>query len=82
MKFNGRKIQNTFDILDCIEELKEEIQELEEFRRELFFLGTPRSEKLETILNKTIKTVILLTEVKMKQLGKLESMWQRSVDNE
>ena len=27
MKFNGRKIQNTFDILDCIEELKEELSD-------------------------------------------------------
>lgn len=76
------KIKNAFDILDSIEETKEELEELHLFRRDLFFMGTPRSEKLEAILNRTIKLVILHTEAKVKQLEKLEIMLEKAVGDE
>ena len=40
MKIN-KKLENAFDILDSINETKEELQELAEFERDLFFMGTP-----------------------------------------
>tara|TARA_B100000900_G_C20599040_1_gene724727 strand:+ start:1883 stop:2125 length:243 start_codon:yes stop_codon:yes gene_type:complete len=76
------KIENAFDILDSITETKEEIEELHMFRRDLFFMGTPRNEKLEAILNRTIKLVILHTEAKVKQLEKLEKMLEKAVGGE
>ena len=81
MKIN-KKLENAFDILDSINETKEELQELAEFRRDLFFMGTPRSEKLEAILNRTIKLIILHTEERVKQLEKLELMYSKAVGNE
>ena len=77
-----KKLSNAFDILDAIQETKEELQELHTFRQELFFMGTPRSEKLEAILNKTIKLVILHTEAKVMQLDKLEIMLEKAVGDE
>ena len=77
-----KKLENAFDILDSITETKEELDELHIFRRDLFFMGTPRSEKLEAILNRTIKLVILHTEAKVKQLEKLEMMLERAVGSE
>ena len=81
MKIN-KKLENAFDILDSINETKEELQELAEFRRDLFFMGTPRSHKLETILNRTIKLIILHTEERVKQLEKLELMYSRAVGDD
>ena len=81
MKIN-KKLENAFDILDSINETKEELQELAEFRRDLFFMGTPRSQKLETILNRTINLIILHTEERVKQLEKLELMYSRAVGDE
>ena len=81
MKIN-KKLENAFDILDSINETKEELQELAEFRRDLFFMGTPSSNKLETILNRTIKLIILHTEERVKQLEKLELMYSRAVGDE
>jgi hypothetical protein len=81
MKIN-KKLENAFDILDSINETKEELQELAEFRRDLFFMGTPRSEKLEAILNRTIKLIILHTEERVKQLEKLELMYSKAVGDE
>ena len=80
MKFN--KIKNAFDILDSIEEIKEELDELYEYRRELFFLGTARNEELQTILNRTIKTIIIMTETKMLQLERLELLLEDAVNDE
>ena len=80
MKFN--KIRNAFDILDSIEELKDELDELYEYRRELFFLGTARNEELQTILNRTIKTIIIMTETKMLQLQRLELLLEDAVNDE
>lgn len=80
MKFN--KIRNAFDILDSIEEIKEELDELYEYRRELFFLGTARNEELQTILNRTIKTIIIMTETKMLQLERLELLLEDAVNDE
>tara|TARA_B100001248_G_C27304576_1_gene418794 strand:+ start:239 stop:481 length:243 start_codon:yes stop_codon:yes gene_type:complete len=80
MKFN--KIKNAFDILDSIEELKDELDELYEYRRELFFLGTARNEELQTILNRTIKTIIIMTETKMLQLQRLELLLEDAVNDE
>ncbi len=80
MKFN--KIRNAFDILDSIEEIKEELDELYEYRRELFFLGTARNEELQTILNRTIKTIIIMTETKMLQLQRLELLLEDAVNDE
>ena len=77
-----KKLENAFDILDSITETKEELDELHIFRRDLFFMGTPRSEKLEAILNRTIKLVILHTEAKVKQLEKLEKMLEKAVGGE
>ena len=81
MKIN-KKLENAFDILDSINETKEELQELAELRRDLFFMGTPRSEKLEAILNRTIKLIILHTEERVKQLEKLELMYSKAVGDE
>ena len=81
MKIN-KKLENAFDILDSINETKEELQELAEFRRDLIFMGTHRSHKLETILNRTIKLIILHTEERVKQLEKLELMYSRAVGDE
>ena len=80
MKFN--KIRNAFDILDSIEEIKEELDELYEYRRELFFLGTARNEELQTILNRTIKTIIIMRETKMLQLQRLELLLEDAVNDE
>ena len=80
MKFN--KIKNAFDILDSIEELKDELDELYEYRKELFFLGTARNEELQTILNRTIKTIIIMTETKMLQLQRLELLLEDAVNDE
>lgn len=80
MKFN--KIKNAFDILDSIEEIKEELDELYEYRRELFFLGTAHNEELQTILNRTIKTIIIMTETKMLQLQRLELLLEDAVNDE
>ena len=80
MKFN--KIKNAFDILDSIEELKDELDELYEYRRELFFLGTARNEELQTILNRTIKTIIIMTETKLLQLQRLELLLEDAVNDE
>ena len=80
MKFN--KIKNAFDILDSIEELKDELDELYEYRRELFFLGTARNEELQTILNRTSKTIIIMTETKMLQLQRLELLLEDAVNDE
>ena len=80
MKFN--KIRNAFDILDSIEKIKEELDELYEYRRELFFLGTARNEELQTILNRTIKTIIIMRETKMLQLQRLELLLEDAVNDE
>ena len=45
-------------------------------------MGTPRSEKLEAILNRTIKLIILHTEERVKQLEKLELMYSKAVGDE
>tara|TARA_Y100001958_G_C20915896_1_gene332159 strand:- start:89 stop:331 length:243 start_codon:yes stop_codon:yes gene_type:complete len=77
-----KKIKNAFEILDSIEELNQELDELYDYRRELFFLGTARNDKLQTILNRTIKTIILMTEAKMNQISRLESLLEKTVNDE
>tara|TARA_R100000742_G_C4274852_1_gene95024 strand:- start:1355 stop:1603 length:249 start_codon:yes stop_codon:yes gene_type:complete len=74
-----KKVEDAFHILDTIDSIKEDLEELHTFRRELFFMGTPRNEKLEAILNRTIKLVILHTEAKMKQIDKLELQLEKAL---
>ncbi len=76
-----KKVEEAFEILDTIDKVKEDLEELHTFRRELFFMGTPRNEKLEAILNRTIKLVILHTEAKMKILDKLEMQLEKAMLN-
>ncbi len=74
-----KKVEEGFYLLDAIDSIKEDLEELHTFRRELFFMGTPRNEKLEAILNRTIKLVILHTEAKMKQIDKLELQLEKAL---